>query len=332
MRAARLLSILFEIESRPGLTAQQLADELEVSLRTIYRDVAALQTSGVPLYGRAGRGGGLRLVEGYRSRAATLRADEAAALLMGVVPVVAEQLGLSAPLARAERKVLAQVGRALGEAVDVERGQILIDPIGWYRSPDESPHLATAAYALRHHNAVTIRYRRWEEPTLVRRRVEPHGLVLKAGVWYLMARSGNAMRTYRVNQIVSIKASDVTFAPDPTFDLSAAWEAFLDQFRTRLSVLSVDVRLTRAGRDWLRSEGDPAMVSAIAEAVGTRVDNAEPLVVALPFESIGRATSEILRLGLAAEAVSPPDVVRCVARTAAEVAARYVRSTSARPT
>jgi predicted DNA-binding transcriptional regulator YafY len=180
--------------------------------------------------------------------------------------------------------------------------------------------------------AVTIRYRRWEEPTLVRRRVEPHGLVLKAGVWYLMARSGNAMRTYRVNQIVSIKASDVTFAPDPTFDLPAAWDTFIDQFRTRLKVLSVGVRLTRAGRDWLRSEGDPAMVGAIAEAVGTRPDHGESLVVALPFESTERATSEILRLGLAAEAVSPPDVVRRVARTAAEVAARYVRSTSASPT
>ncbi len=139
VRAARLTQILFEIESRPGITAEQLAHGLGVSIRTIYRDVASLQVSGVPVYGTSGRGGGLHLVQGYRSRSTALRADEAAALLMGVVPIVAEQLGLGEPLARAERKVFAQLGATFGSDVDVERAQILIDPIGWYRSPTRHP-------------------------------------------------------------------------------------------------------------------------------------------------------------------------------------------------
>jgi predicted DNA-binding transcriptional regulator YafY len=110
VRVARLLSIMFEIDARPGITAAELADALGVSARTVYRDVDALQRAGIPLYGTSGRNGGLRLVEGYRSRAAALRADEAAALLAGVVPGVAEQLGLHADLDRARRKVRSQSG------------------------------------------------------------------------------------------------------------------------------------------------------------------------------------------------------------------------------
>jgi len=320
MRAARLLSLLFEIEARPGATADEVARQLGVSVRTVYRDVAALQASGVPLYGIAGRGGGLHLVEGYRSRSATLRADEAAALLIGVVPVVAEQLGLAEPLDRAQRKVFAQLGDALGSGVEVERSQVLIDPIGWYRAQDEAPHLAAIVSALRTHTAVTIRYRRWQEPTLVRRRVEPHGLVLKAGAWYVMARNKRSIRTYRVNQIVGVRPSTTTFVPDATFDLPTAWNIFVEEFRERLNVLTAEVSLTRAGRDWLRSEGDPAVVAAIAAQVGTQSDDDRPLVVSLPFESIERAASDILRLGLEARAVNPPELVRRIKHIVAQLA------------
>jgi predicted DNA-binding transcriptional regulator YafY len=317
------MSILFEIESRPGITAKVLASELSVSVRTIYRDVTALQTSGVPVYGSAGRGGGLRLVDGYRSRSAGLRADEAAALLIGVVPAVAQQLGLSEPLARAERKVFAQLGKAHGSGVDVERGQILVDPIGWYRSVDEAPHLRAVANALRTHTTLNIGYRRWQEPTLVRRRIEPHGIVLKAGVWYVMARSRRTMRTYRVNQIGRITPSTTSFKPDPTFDLPTAWDTFLDQFRERLNVVTASVRLTRTGRDWLGAEGDPAITAAIAHSIGPGTDDDQPQVVQLPFESIERAASDILRLGLDAEAINPPELVRHVALTVTELARRY---------
>jgi predicted DNA-binding transcriptional regulator YafY len=319
------MSILFEIESRPGITAEVLASELGVSVRTIYRDVTALQTSGVPVYGMAGRGGGLRLVEGYRSRSAGLRADEAAALLIGVVPAVAQQLGLSEPLARAERKVFAQLGNSHGSGVDVERAQILVDPIGWYRSADEAPHLRCVASALRTHTTLIIRYRRWQEPTLVRRRIEPHGIVLKAGVWYVMARSRRTMRTYRINQIVNITPTTTSFVPDPTFDLPAAWDTFLDQFRDRLNVVTASVRLTRTGRDWLRAEGDPAITAALAHSISTGTDDDQPQVVQLPFESIERAASDILRLGLDAEAIDPPELVEHIARTVTELDSRYHR-------
>ena len=149
VRVARLLSLVFEVDSRPGVTAGELADELGVSVRTIYRDVAALQAAGIPLYGEVGRAGGLRLVEGYRSRSAALRSDEAAALLAGVVPGVAEQLGLGADAERAARKVRSQSERGRdrprsSSAPAIGVGEILVDPVGWYRSPDEVPHLTRA--------------------------------------------------------------------------------------------------------------------------------------------------------------------------------------------
>jgi predicted DNA-binding transcriptional regulator YafY len=330
MRASRLLSILFEVESRPGVTAEQLSAEFGVSVRTIYRDVVALQSSGVPLYGLSGRGGGLHLVEGYRSRSSALQADEAAALLMGVVPSVADQLGLSEQRARAERKVFAQLSGASGSDVDVERSQILIDPIAWYRSPDEAPQLAAIANSLRTRTVLAIRYRRWQEPTLVRRRIEPHGIVLKAGVWYVMARSKGSTRTYRVNQIVSVKRSQVEFTPDPSFYLPTAWQEFVEQFREHLNVVTVEVRLTRSARDQLRAEGDPTVVGAIDAAVGARVDDDRPVVVALPFESHERAISEILRLGAEAQAIGPPDLVAQLAKLTAELAGRY-RSVASQP-
>jgi predicted DNA-binding transcriptional regulator YafY len=317
------MSILFEIEARPGVTAEHLANELGVSVRTVYRDVTALQTAGVPLYGTAGRGGGLRLVDGYRARSAALHSDEAAALLMGVVPVVAAQLGLSEPLARAERKVFAQLGASFGSDVDAARGQILIDPIGWYQSPDEAPHLAAIVEALRRRLVITIHYRRWQEPTDVRRTIEPHGLVLKAGVWYVMARSKQTMRTYRVNQILSVRSTDRAFVPDPTFDLPTAWSRFLDEFRERLNQVTAEVRLTRAARDRLRSDGDPANVAAISAAVGDRKDDHLPLVVHLPYESMDRAVNDLLRLGLDVQAVGPTELLERLRATTAELATRY---------
>ena len=317
MRVARLLSIVFEVDARPGITAAQLAGALGVSVRTVYRDVEALQQAGIPLYGTAGRNGGLRLVEGYRSRAAALRADEAAALLAGVVPGVAEQLGFHADIDRARRKVRAQSGDS------DRRGSILIDPVGWYRTPDEVPYLATLAEALRTHTTVTIRYSRWEQPTEVTRTIAPLGLVLKAGAWYVMARSRGKVRTYRVNQIRRVRLTSTRHGPEPSFDLAAAWAAFVTDFRQRLHALDAHVRLDRATRDWIRSEGDPALVEALDRAVALTTEHHEEVEAFLPFESVERATAELLRFGTGVEVYGPPELRDHVASIATALASRY---------
>jgi predicted DNA-binding transcriptional regulator YafY len=317
MRVARLLSIVFEVDARPGITAAELAAAFGVSARTVYRDVVALQQAGFPLYGTTGPNGGLRLVDGYRSRAGALRADEAAALLAGVVPGVAEQLGLHADFDRAQRKVRSQSGH------QERRASVLVDPIGWYRTPDETPHLATLVEALRTHTMVTMGYSRWEAPTHVQRTIAPLGLVLKAGAWYVMARSRRQVRTYRVNQIRSARLTTRRYEPDPSFDLAAAWAAFVSDFRQRLHVLDAQVRVSRAVRDWIRSEGDCALGEALDHFVPLAAEHDGEVEVLLPFESVERAAAELLRFGTGVEVVGPPELRRHIASIASALAETY---------
>jgi predicted DNA-binding transcriptional regulator YafY len=308
---------MFEVDARPGITAAELADALGVSARTVYRDVSALQQAGIPLYGTSGRNGGLRLVDGYRSRAAALRADEAAALLAGVVPGVAEQLGLHADLDRARRKVRSQSGD------NDQRGPILIDPVGWYRTADEVPHLATLAEALHTNTTVTVRYSRWEQPTEVTRTIAPLGLVLKSGAWYVMARSRRQLRTYRVNQIRSARLTSHHYEPDPSFDLAASWAAFVADFRQRLHALDAHVRVSPAVRHWIRSEGDPALCEALNRVVPPATDHDGDVEVVLPFESLERATAELLRFGTGVEVCGPSELRQHIASVTAALVARY---------
>ena len=320
VRVARLLSIMFEVEARPGVTAAELAETFGVSVRTVYRDVDALQQAGIPLYGTSGPHGGLRLVDGYRSRAAALGADEAAALLAGVVPGVAEQLGLDADVARARRKVRSQAG-----TID-RRGPILIDPIGWYRSPDDAPHLTTLAEALQSRRTVTMRYSRWEAPTEVTRTIAPLGLVLKAGTWYVMARSRRQLRTYRVDQIRSARLNSQVYEPDPSFDLAASWAAFVADFRQRLHTLDAHVRVDRPVRDWIRSEGDPALCDALDGVVMRADEHDGDIELHLPFESVERANAELLRFGTGIEVLGPPELRQTMASVVAALATRYGRT------
>lgn len=326
MRVARLLSIVFEVDHTPGVTAGQLAQRLGVSIRTVYRDVAALQSAGIPLYGEVGRNGGLRLVEGYRSRAASPQAEEAAALLAGVVPGLAAQLGLGESADRATRKVHTQSGS--GSSPDA--AAVLVDPVGWYRAPDVVPHLGVVAEAARTRTVLSIVYRRWAEPVEVRRRIEPLGLVLKAGAWYVMARSRGQLRTYRVSQIVRARPLDSTFEPDPTFDLAASWAAFVNAFRERLHVIDAHVRVTRTTRDRIRAEGDPTLVGALDAALaGAHEDDAAHDVV-LPFESIERAVADIARFGRGAEVLGTPELRAAMTALVADLTRQYGMTAPAR--
>lgn len=316
MRAARLLSIVFELESRPGVTAAVLAQELGVSVRTVYRDIAALQVAGVPVYGTSGRSGGLRLVDGYRSNAAAVRAGEAAALLAGVVPNAAAQLGLGDDAERAVRKVMSQSGGTSGA------GQILVDPVGWYRSPDEVPHLALVAEAMRTGTALAIRYSRWAEPNEVRRQIAPHGLVLKAGAWYVVARTGRGMRTYRVNQIRSARPTGTTFEPDADFDLAAVWTSFVVSFTDRLHVVDVVASVSEGTSASIRREGDPVMIAAL--------DSASPSAgrpgwvdATLPYESIDHAAGDLMRHGAGVEVTAPHELRERIRDRALDLVNRY---------
>ena len=206
MRASRLLSILLLLQARGRMTAEALASEFEVSVRTIYRDVDQLSAADVPIYADRGPSGGFQLLDGYRTKLTGLSPAEAETLSLAGLPGPAAQLGLADVLTAAQLKLSA----ALPERARANAGRVAarfhLDPVGWFRSADDAKLLPTIANAVWNEKCLDVRYRRAEGA--VERRLQPLGLVLKAGVWYLVAQVGDQPRTYRVSNITDLAVTN----------------------------------------------------------------------------------------------------------------------------
>src|SRR4051794_31930932 len=202
MRAGRLVSLLLLLQTRGRMTARELADELEVSVRTVYRDVESLGSAGVPIYADRGPAGGYQLLDGYRTRLTGLTGDEAGTLFLAGMPGPAAELGLGSVLAAAELKLRASLPGELADRADRIRERFHLDAPGWFRNSEATPYLATVADAVWQGRMVAVRYRRWKVPREVSRTLSPLGVVLKAGRWYLVAGSGERVTAYRVVNIL----------------------------------------------------------------------------------------------------------------------------------
>lgn len=205
MRASRLVNILLLLQSRGGMTARQLADELEVSVRTIHRDVEELSAAGVPVYAERGPLGGIRLVDGYRTRLTGMTADEAEALFLAGLPGPAAQLGLGTVVAAAQLKVMAALPPELRSRASRLVQQFHLDAAGWFQANEEVPHLATLSTAVWEGRNVAVDYDRGD---VVSRTLGPLGLVLKGGVWYVVAAVDGQIRTYRASRVVGATLLD----------------------------------------------------------------------------------------------------------------------------
>ncbi|MYW07838.1 WYL domain-containing protein [Streptomyces sp. SID2563] len=307
MRASRLVHLLLLLQNRGRMTARELADELEVSVRTVYRDVEALGAAGIPLYGAAGHAGGYRLVGGYRTRLTGLTADEAQAAFLAALPGAAAELGLGQALMTARLKLYAALPAELREHAERIRERFLLDAPGWYGDPDRTPHLAAVADAVWARRAVVLRYRRWRAPEEIERRVEPYGLVLKAGRWYLVASGESGLRTYRVDQIIELVLLDEEFAARDGFDLAAHWNGYLTGFRARLHTGEALVRVTPEG----------------ARHLGVTPEGDGWTEARVPIESVDRAHGEFLRLGADVEVLEPAELRSRIAETVRALASRY---------
>ncbi|MFE5664834.1 helix-turn-helix transcriptional regulator [Streptomyces niveus] len=307
MRASRLVTLLLLLQNRGRMTARQLADELEVSVRTVYRDVEALGAAGIPLYGDAGHAGGYRLLDGYRTRLTGLTADEAQAAFLAALPGTAAELGLGEALTTAQLKLRAALPAELREHAGRIQERFLLDAPGWYGDGDRTPYLAVIAGAVWARRAVVLRYRRWRAPEEIERRVEPYGLVLKAGRWYLVAGGPSGIRTYRVDQILEVRALEDEFAIPDGFGLAAYWSGYLADFRARLHTGDALVRLT--------SEG--------ARRLGVTPVGDGWTEVRVPIESVDHAHGEFLRLGTDIEVLAPAELRDRVAETVRALATRY---------
>ena len=319
MRASRLVSLLLLLQTRGQLTAAELAAELEVSIRTVHRDVEALAQSGVPIYAERGLHGGIRLVDGYRTRLTGLTADEAEALFLSGLPGPAAELGLGTVVAAARLKVLASLpGELRGRATRlVERFHL--DAAAWFQAGEPVPQLAPLADAVWNGQRVDIDYDRGE--TVATRRLDPLGLVLKAGVWYLVAVADGDVRTYRVSRVRSTRALDERVERPHDFDLAAFWAESSAAFEREAPRIEVVVR------------ADPERLGHLQDAVGGRtVSVAERLPASDPdgwlhlrlnLDWPEEAAFRLLGAGSAIEVLEPVKVRERLVRIARRTLANY---------
>jgi len=318
MRASRLVSILLLLQARGHRTAAEIADELEVSVRTVYRDVQALAESGVPIYAERGPGGGVRLVDGYRTRLTGLTTDEAEALFLSGVPGPAAELGLGTVVAAARLKVLAALPPELRTRAGRVAERFHLDAPGWWQQADPVPCLGELANAVWETRSVHVRYRR--DDRVERRPLDPLGLVLKGGVWYLVAGSKGEPRTFRVSRVEAIEVGERFERPDG-FDLAGFWSASTARFEAEMPSVAITIRV------------DPAALPSLERAIGRAAaatlvvpNHADPdgwLRVRFRHESLGAAFYDLLPRLRTVEVLAPPELREQFAAAGQALVARY---------
>lgn len=286
------------------MTARELAAELEVSERTIYRDVDALSASGVPIYAERGPLGGVRLVEGYRTRLTGMTAEEAEALFLSGLPGPAAQLGLGTVVAAAQLKLLAALPTELRARASRLVERFHLDAATWFHPGETVEHLPLIAQAVWDSRRVEMAYDRGDR--IVERTVDPLGLVLKGGTWYFVGMVDGQVRTYRASRVARLELRADAFERPAGFDLAAFWSDNTAAYERDYPRTEVTIRLPaeRAGdlRDLL---GDDALVGA-EPLTAPDDDGWVRMRVALRYP--GEALGRLLSLGADFEVLEPPDL------------------------
>ena len=306
MRADRLLSLLMLLQSRGRMTAQELAVELEVSERTIYRDINALSASGVPVYAESGPGGGCALLDSYRTNLTGLTADEARALFMLNIPAALDQLGVTQELKAALLKLSAALPEARRRDEERIRQRIHLDSTWWFQAEEPLPHLQTLYRAMWDDRLVQATLRlefgalldTWAD-----RSIAPYGLVAKAGVWHVVARKADQLRVYRVADVLDARITDQRFERSADFDLVEFWQTWCDQARAEPSTLRGSATPRAALRG--RCSSLSGRRSAGRDRAGQSMDEQGRVTIIVAFESLAEARGRCLSLGYAVEVLEP---------------------------
>lgn len=329
MRADRLVAILLLLQVHGRMTVPQLAAELETSERTIRRDLEALSFAGVPVYSQRGRGGGWHLLGGHRIDLSGLTANEAQALLLATDPgAVTPGPGLAEGLVAARRKVLAALPPPLRAQADAATATVLIDPTGWGHHGEPEPqetqsrdgrgNLVVLREAVRSGLQVVVVYEPPGRPA-GERRLHPHGLVCKRGVWYLVATAPAGLRTYRVSRVREVRVTEEPVIRPPGFDLAATWAELQEGFLSRIPapvVVRVSIEAALLGRlratvgSWWPVEEGPLDEHGRAEAT-------------MRFPSAAVAARELVGLAGHMEVLSPDELRSELASIGRQLVERY---------
>jgi predicted DNA-binding transcriptional regulator YafY len=317
MRADRLLTILLLLQSSRRLTARQLAQRLEVSERTIHRDMEALGIAGVPVVAERGNGGGWALLEPYRTDLHGLNPGEAEALALAQPNQLLSDLGMRQAADSALTKLLAALPSLVRRNAELVRQRIHVDGAGWRQWEEQAPALPTVQRALWQARKLVITYGRTDE-TVVQRLVDPLGLVAKGSVWYLVAAVDGAIRTYRVGRIQAAQITDEPCQRPADFDLATYWEASQQAFQAGLphyvATLRIDSAILPLARTLWRF---------------TRIQRIEPpdangwQEIEVDFGVEEEARIYILGLGPQVEVLAPLSLRAKIIAAAEQVTARY---------
>jgi predicted DNA-binding transcriptional regulator YafY len=314
MRASRLLSILMLLQTRGRVSARVMADHLQVSLRTIYRDVDQLSAAGVPVWAQTGRLGGICLREGWRTQLTGLTTGEAKAVFLAGLPGPAAQLGLGEAMSLAQLKLLAALPAETRADAERTAQRFHLDPSDWFTNAVPPPQLQTVADAVWNCRQLAMRYASWSR---VRDHiVEPLGLVLKAGVWYMVARRAGSddARPWRLAAIESLRLLDRGFVPPASFHLPAWWRDNTARFEAGVYTATATLQVDQAGFERV-CRFSPLVARAAEESV--RLCDEEGWVqVKVPIESVAHASREMLRLGEHARVLAPRALRRALLETA----------------
>ncbi|MEU1469883.1 WYL domain-containing protein [Streptomyces sp. NPDC005761] len=324
MRAARLIRMVLLLQSRPAMTAAELAQELEVSERTVTRDAQALSEAGVPVYADRGRAGGYRLVGGYRTRLTGLARDEAEALFLSGLPSALREMGLEDAASAARLKVSAALLPSVRDASASASQRFHLDAPGWYQEPVTPALLPAVAEAVWDDRMVRARYRRAGQDAEAERELAPYGLVLKAGVWYLCARAEDDFRVYRIDRFTAVTSPGTRFVRDEGFDLPAFWDERAAQFARSILRAEVTLRLSAAAVRVLPHAVDRVAARDALAAAGPPGPDGWTTVT-LPVESLDIAYGQLLALGPELEVLEPAALRARFAAAAEALHALYVR-------
>jgi predicted DNA-binding transcriptional regulator YafY len=317
VRADRLVAILMVLQARGRVTAADLAELLEVSSRTVHRDLEALSAAGVPVVAQRGRRGGWSLIGGYRTDLSGLTEEEARALFLVAGPAAATGVDVAPAAHSALRKLLAALPAHYRPAVERDRSGVHVDPVGWWQRAEQPGHLAALREALGAGGVLWMRYDHGDGPG-ERRLVDPHGLVQKAGVWYLLARTEGELRTFRVSRIHDLAAAPGESERPADFDVAAAWERSRAALERRDEPQMVTVRVRPGAMRTVRA--------VLRDRLAGRAEDADLpgwTAMRMRFPNVVAASAMLAGFADDLEVVSPEAVRRRLRHVGARLSETY---------
>jgi predicted DNA-binding transcriptional regulator YafY len=322
MRADRLISLLMLLQSRGRMKAHELAEVLEVSERTVYRDIDALSAAGVPVYGECGREGGFALIDSYHTRLTGMTDEELRILFMLRIPEPLHELGFSQDLKQALLKLSASLPDSRRAVEDEIRLRFYLDSSGWEQRLEPIPHLPLVYQAVREDRTLNISYQPMFN-VILDQTVEPYGLVAKGGDWYLIYSANGKMNVRRVSELLEACIGEGKFIRPPEFDVAVFWKEWCTQQALEDEAYRVTVRVL------------PSLIPYIFYVFGYKVNDEQiekvgrgmGIIIELAFESLEAARSRLLPLGAGVE-VLQPEGLRCSIKDYAEQISRIYSAKS----